>query len=82
MSPAATTTFTFATAPVDLAALIIAAEVYGMTPAALMREFFDEGIRRRLKPAEIDRRLDADRDRRLAAAAKIREKLADDSEAS
>ncbi|MGY2033127.1 hypothetical protein [Nocardia gipuzkoensis] len=41
--------------------------------AELSREILSDGIRRLLDPEEIERRLDAERTRLLAAAARIRQ---------
>ncbi|MGV9679163.1 hypothetical protein ACWDSJ_28110 [Nocardia sp. NPDC003482] len=55
--------------------LALQAEVFGVSEAALMREIMHEGLRRRLDPAEIDRRMDTVRARQHAAAQHLRDRI-------
>jgi hypothetical protein len=66
-------TFTVRISPRDHELLVSLADVRNQTVAELSREILSDGIRRLLDPEEIERRLDAERTRLLAAAARIRQ---------
>jgi hypothetical protein len=73
-SKSATTTFTMRMTQNDYDLLASLAAIFNMTIAELAREIMAEGIRDRLDPVAIDRRIEKERERLLEAANKIREK--------
>lgn len=57
----------------DYRALQAVASMQGKSIAALSREFVLDGLRRDLDPAEIERRMDEEKQRLMQAAAELRE---------
>lgn len=64
----ASTTFSLRVSPRDYELLTRLAEVHGTTLAELSRQLIHQGIRRMLDPDEIERALNAERERLLKAA--------------
>lgn len=66
-------TFTVRINPRDHELLTSLAAIRNQSVAELSRQILSDGIRQLLDPAEIDRRIDAERARLLAAAERLRE---------
>ncbi|PXX52279.1 hypothetical protein DFR70_13311 [Nocardia tenerifensis] len=73
---AQTTTFTMRISQKDHDLLTGLAAILNMTTAELARTIMSEGIRERLDPDAIDRRIEAERQRQKQAADEIRKRAA------
>lgn len=69
-----TTTFTLRMKVVDHTRLRALALSQGRTPGALAREILAEGLRDRMDPAAINRRMDAIREEMLDVAGQLRDR--------